>query len=118
MGDFSTFFRESNTSLGAFYPKHYIIATFPKYPAAVEAHDALRAAGHSQEDVMLATGQEVLAFFQHFREEAGLWGVVMRYLSRLLATEVSFADQDIRDAPRFGFRCDLLCHGRRREENR
>jgi len=98
MGGFSTFFRESDKSLGVFYPRHYIIATFPTYTAAKGAHQALRNAGHSDEEVLLATGEEVLEYFQHFREDAGLWGIVMRYLSRLLASEVAFADKDIEHA--------------------
>ena len=98
MGDFSTFFRDSDASLGVFYPKHHIIVTFPTFTAAKEAHRSLRNAGYPEDDVMLATGEDVLTHFQHFREDAGLWGILMRYLSRLLASEVAFADHDIQSA--------------------
>jgi hypothetical protein len=99
MGNLSKFFKEPNTSLvGTFYPKHYIIATFSKYSAAKDAYQSLRNAGFSEDEVIAATGEEVLAFFKHFREDAGLWGIVMRPLSRLLFTEATFADHDIDDA--------------------
>ncbi len=101
MSDLSTFFKEPDTSLvGTFYPKHYIIAKFSKYSAAKDAYQSLRNAGYSEDEAIAATGQEVLAFFKHFREDAGLWGIVMRPLSRLLLTEATFADHDIDDANR------------------
>ena len=100
----STFFHESDKSLGLFYPKHYIIATFPSYTAAKNAFQELRNSGYSEEEVLLATGEEVLEYFQHFRDDAGLLGVVMRNLSRIFATEVTYADQDIQHAREgFGF---------------
>ena len=98
MESLSTFFRESDKSLGVFYPRHYIIATFPTYTSAKQAYQALRNAGYSDDDTLLATGEEVLEYFHHFRDDAGLWGIVMRYLSRLLASEVAFADKDIEQA--------------------
>ena len=98
MSDFSTFFKESDSSLGVFYPKHYIIATFPYYSVAKEAYQALRNTGMREDEVMLATGWEVLEFFKHFREDAGLWGIVMRPISRFFGTEAAYADQDIEQA--------------------
>ena len=99
MSTLSTFFRESDTALGCcFYPKHYVIATFPSHEAAKDAHRALLGAGFTKDDVNVSTGDEVLKFFEHFREDAGLWGIVMRPLSRLLNTEVAFADRDIESA--------------------
>jgi hypothetical protein len=95
MGELSSFFKESTTSLGLFYPKHYVIATFPKYSSAQTAGQTLRDAGFREDDVMVATGDEVLGFFKHFREDAGLWGIVMRPISRFFGTEATFADQDI-----------------------
>lgn len=95
MGDFSEFFKESDATLGIFYPRHYVIATFPKYSAAKEAYQSVRNAGFPEGEAMLATGAEALAFFKHFREDAGLWGIVMRPISRFFATEVIYADRDI-----------------------
>jgi hypothetical protein len=98
MSELSTFFKESTSSLGIFYPKHYIIATFPKYLVAKEVYRVLRNAGAREDEVILATGKEVLEFFRHFREDAGLWGIVMRPISRFFGTEVVYADQDIVEA--------------------
>ena len=95
MSELSSFFKESDTSFGVFYPKHYIIATFPRYSRAEEAYRTLRNAGFAEDEVRLATGAEVLTFFKHFREDAGLWGIVMRPISRFFATEVTFADRNI-----------------------
>ncbi len=98
MGDFSTFFKESDTSLGIFYPRHYVIATFPKYSEGKNAYQSVRNAGFQEDETMLATAAEVLAFFKHFREDAGLWGIVMRPISRFFATEAIYADRDIQHA--------------------
>lgn len=98
MGDFSTFFKESDISVGVFYPKHYIIATFPKYTAAKNACQALRNAGFREDEAMVGTGRDFLEFFKHFREDAGLWGSMMRPVSRFFGTEASFADRDVQNA--------------------
>lgn len=98
MADFSTFFKESDSSLGVFYPKHYIIATFHHYSAAKGAFQELRDAGFAEDEAMLATGVEVLEFFKHFSEDAGLWGIVMRPLSRFIGTEAANADLNVEQA--------------------
>ncbi len=99
MGNLLTFFKESDTSLfGVFYPKHYIIATFPRYSVAKDAYQSLRNAGFREDEAMVATDREVLAFFKNFREDAGLWGIAMRPISRFFATEAPFADHDIEHA--------------------
>jgi hypothetical protein len=99
MSVLSTFFRESDTALGCcFYPKHYVIATFVSHEAAKDAYRALLEAGFPMDDINVSTGDEVLTFFKHFREDTGLWGIVMRPLSRLLDTEVVLADRHIQRA--------------------
>ncbi len=40
----------------------------------------------------------MLEFFKHFREDAGLWGIVMRPLSRFIGTEAANADLNIEQA--------------------
>jgi hypothetical protein len=98
MSAFTTFFKESEASLGVFYPKHYIIATFPDYFAAKDAYQALRKIGYSDDDVMLATGREMLAYFKHLREEAGVVGAAMRPVSRFFGTEGLFSEHDVEHA--------------------
>ena len=98
INDLSNFFKESDSNLGVFYPKHYIIATFHTFSAAKTAFQALRNSGIPKDEVLLATGEEVLAFFKHFREDSGLWGIVMRPLSRFIGTEAANADLNIEQA--------------------
>ena len=98
MADLSTFFKESDSSLGVFHPKHYIIATFPKYSAAKNAHQALLDTGIPEDEVKLATGEEVLEFYKQFREDAGLLGSLMRPLSRFIGTEAPNADLNVEQA--------------------
>jgi hypothetical protein len=98
MSELSTFFKEPIATLGVFYPKHYIIATLPTYSAAKDAYQALRKIGYSADDVMLATSEEVLAFFEHFRKDAGLVGTAMRPVSLFFGTEALFGEYDIHHA--------------------
>ena len=95
MGDLSKFFKESEATLGVFHPKDYTIATFPTVAAAKSAYDSLRHIGLAEEDVMIANGQEMLSYFQQFREGEGLWGDLMRPLSRFIGTEANNSDLNI-----------------------
>jgi hypothetical protein len=104
MGGFSEFFKESDESFGVFYPKHYIIATFPTYSAAKDAYQSLRKTGCPEDEVLLATGSEVLEYFKHFREDAGVWGAIMRPISKFFGTEAAFSEHDVEQAKeRYGF---------------
>ncbi|MEO5926443.1 MAG: hypothetical protein ABIR70_21665 [Bryobacteraceae bacterium] len=97
MENLAEFFRESDTSHGVVYPKHYVIATFPQYAVAQSAHQSLGNTGVPQDEITLATGAKVPCFF-NFREDAGLWGIVMRPISRFFGTEATSADHDIERA--------------------
>lgn len=98
MGTLSTFFKESESTLGVFHPKNYIIATFPAYSGASSAYQSLRNVGIAEDEVMLCTGKEMLEYFRNFREDTGLWGDLMRPLSRFIGTEVNNADLNIEQA--------------------
>ena len=100
MSAFTTFFKESEASMGVFYPKHYIIATFHEFSSAKDAYKALRKVGYSDDDVMAATGQEMLDYFTHLGKEAGLVGAAMRPVSRFFGTEGLFSEHDIQLAKR------------------
>src|ERR1700722_16486146 len=76
------FFKDSESSLGVFYPKHYIIATFETFASTNEAALELRKAGFHEDDVLAIPGSEILDFFVEFRSHAGLWTGVMTMLSR------------------------------------
>jgi hypothetical protein len=91
----SAFFKDADSALGVFYPKHYIIATFPNLKATYAANRLLRNAGLSEDEVIAVPGPEALEFFKQFREHAGILGDLMYTLSRTLGTEADFVDSDI-----------------------
>jgi hypothetical protein len=93
-----TFFKESDTSFGVFYPKHYILATFPSFGLAEQANFALRKAGFGEDETLAVTGGEALEFFRKFHDEAGLWGSLMNEVSRFFDTEAVLVDQDVQHA--------------------
>jgi hypothetical protein len=92
------FFKESDSTLGVFYPKHYIIATFSTFEKTKEAAQALRTAGFSEDEVLALPGSEIIRFFEEFHANAGLWSGVMTMLSRAFGTEQLFADNDVERA--------------------
>jgi hypothetical protein len=94
----STFFKGSETCLGVFYPKRYIIATFPSFESARLAERALRATGFLPDEVQAASGGEMLNFFRELRARTGLLGGLMTEFSRFIGTEASFLDRDVWEA--------------------
>jgi hypothetical protein len=54
------FFKQSDTSFGTFYPKHYIIAGYPSFDAARAAESAFTESGVDANDVRAATGDFVV----------------------------------------------------------
>ena len=94
MTTLTNFFKESDSKLGVFYPKHYIIATFPTFEITTQAAQALRKVGFSDEEVLAIPGPEILKYFEEFRANSGMWAGVMTMLSRGFGTEQIFADND------------------------
>ena len=95
MNRLDTFFKESDTEWGVFYPKHYILALFPNFAEANLAEQALKRAGRSDEDVIAVPGEEVVHFAEDHLIKDGLWGMLMTELSRTFGTEALYADQDL-----------------------
>ena len=56
MTTLTNFFKESDSRLGVFYPKHYIIGTFPTFEKAKEGAQALLRAGFSGDEVLAVPG--------------------------------------------------------------
>ena len=98
MTTLTNFFKESVSSLGVFYPKHYIIATFSSFDKTKQAEQALRKAGFAEDEVLAVRGSEILQFFEESRAHATLWAGVTTMLSRAFGTEQIFADDDVRSA--------------------
>jgi hypothetical protein len=95
MTTLTNFFKESDSSLGVFYPKHYVIGTFPNFEKTKEAAQALRRAGFAEDEVLAVAGSEVFSYFAEFRANSGLWASAMTTLSRAFGTEQVFADDDV-----------------------
>ena len=90
------FFQGAPTTLGVFYPTHFIFASFPSFPHAQKAARALREAGHS--DLVSASASETLQFMNEIRSETGVGGALMAALSRFFGTEAVFTDIDVKKA--------------------
>jgi len=89
------FFKESDTQLGVFYPKHYLIAVFHDSRAAQKAVSELWKAGFAQDEAVAVAGQE---FVDLAGEETGPGNFVMQALSRFFATEQKTHDADLLQA--------------------
>jgi hypothetical protein len=98
MNRLSAFFKGRDTHLGLFYPEHYLLAIFPNLAQADRAQERLRHVGCVEEDVISVSGEEVVRFAQDRWLQDGLWGFLMRQLSRLLGTEEAYADKDLKAA--------------------
>jgi hypothetical protein len=91
------FFKESDTQLGVFYPKHYLIAVFRDSRAARKAVEELWEAGFPGDEAIAVAGQE---FVDLAKEETGPGNFVMQALSRFFATEQKTHDADLERAQR------------------
>lgn len=92
MSTLTGFFKESDTQLGVFYPKHYLIAVFRDSGAAQRAATDLRRAGFSESEAIAVTGED---FIELANEETGPGNFIMQALSRFFATEQVTHDQDL-----------------------
>jgi len=95
MSRLSAFFKDADTEFGVFYPKQYLLAIFPNLAEADLAKEQLSHAGRTDEDVISASGEEVVQFAEDHLVKDGLWGVLMREFSRRFGTEASYADDDL-----------------------
>ncbi|HEV1288465.1 MAG TPA: hypothetical protein VNU44_24275 [Bryobacteraceae bacterium] len=98
MAILTSFFKGSDSTLGVFYPVHYIIAIFPTFVSAEAASQALRCAGLGEDEVLALPGAEVLRYFEEFRANSGYWAGIMSMLSRAFGTEQVFVDDDVHRA--------------------
>jgi hypothetical protein len=91
-----SFFSTSDTSFGIFYPKQQVVAVLPSFEAAKAAEMALRNDGFGDDEILAASGSEMVKFLEELRLQAGLGGHLMAGLSRTLGTEEVFVDNYIR----------------------
>jgi hypothetical protein len=86
-------FRHGDTEFGIFYPTGYVLAVFPDASRADHAVAALRAAGFTTGDLVVATGAEVLAYSRELRADPGLVSRFERFVADLFGGEASLADE-------------------------
>jgi len=91
----SAFFKGADTEFGVFYPKHYLLAVFPNLAEADRAKQDLSRDGRVEEDVISASGEEVVHFAEDHLLKDGLWAMLMTEMSRRFGTEASYADDDL-----------------------
>jgi hypothetical protein len=94
----ATLFKGSETWLGVFYPRKYIIATFSSFDTAMSGKQALRAAGLRPDEIRAVSGGEMLHFYHEMQARTGLLGDLMTEFSRFIGTEAGFFDRDVWEA--------------------
>ncbi|HET7932332.1 MAG TPA: hypothetical protein VFL63_13215 [Rhodanobacteraceae bacterium] len=87
------FFRQSDTSFGTFYPKHYIVAGYPSFDAAQAAENAFTASGTSGNDVRAATGDFVVNQLEAHKE-ANWMERTQAHVAEFAGTESGFLQTD------------------------
>jgi len=98
MSKLAEFFQGSDTHLGVFYPKHYLLAVFPSLREAQEAARRLLLAGRPSADVIAVPGEDVVELMEEHHKKDGLWGLLMTEVSRMIDTEAVYADEDLKIA--------------------
>jgi hypothetical protein len=87
------FFKQSDTSFGTFYPKHYIVAGYSSLEAAHAAERAFTASGVAAEDVRAATGDFVINRLEAHREANWLQRA-QAHVAEFAGTETNFLHDD------------------------
>ncbi|HEY2845630.1 MAG TPA: hypothetical protein VGJ09_18365 [Bryobacteraceae bacterium] len=94
MSVLAEFFRGSETQLGIFAPRDYLVALFPDFAAAGKAERSLLEAGFAAEEVIAVPGEDVVRFVKENARNSGLATLLMQSLSRMFETEEVYADHD------------------------
>jgi len=92
MSTLKEFFKEPDTQLGVFYPRHYLIAVFRDFKNARQAVAKIRLAGFAEDEAIAVAGADVLELT---KEESGPGSFLMQAVSRFFATEQVSHDSDI-----------------------
>ena len=80
-------FKDGSSSFGSFYPKHYVLAVFNTDAEAAQAGATLHAHGFAADDVIVASGLEVLAHEQAAKAEQGIFARIGEQWSKLYTDE-------------------------------
>jgi hypothetical protein len=98
MSKLSAFFKGSGTEWATFYPSGYLVAVFQDFTEAEHALKLLRYAGFAVEDAIATSGRDVIRTEDEQEKKEGVWGSLMRELSRLIGTQDEYTDKDLKRA--------------------
>jgi len=86
-------FQGGDTEFGIFYPNGYVLSVFPDAAHADRAVAALRDAGFATNDLVVATGADVIEYSNEMRAHAGLFSRFERFVAGLYGGEATLADE-------------------------
>jgi hypothetical protein len=87
------FLKKSDTSLGQFYPLHYIVAAYGNIEAAREAESAFRDAGKAAEDVRAMSGEFVAERLES-QDDENIVEKAQTSLVEFMGTEMGYQRED------------------------
>jgi hypothetical protein len=94
------FFKGSETQMGVFAPRGYVVALFPDLIAATKAERNLLDAGFPPDEIIAVPGDDVVALVKEHASHCGVGTFLMQALSRMFETEEVYADHDFKLASR------------------
>jgi len=94
------FFKGSETHMGVFAPRGYIVALFPDFATAEKAERSLLDASFPSDEVIAVPGEDVVNLVKENAHKSGVATMVMQGLSRMFETEEVYADHDFELASR------------------
>ena len=95
------FFKESDTSMGVFYPLHYVMAAFDNEARAGEIRERFLEAGFREDDVAAVDGPFVAERLESM-EDSSVLEKMGQELVRAVGTELGYVDDDLKTARRGG----------------
>lgn len=96
MSVLAEFFKGSETQMGVFAPRDYLVALFPDLNAAAKAERNLLDGGFPPDEVIAVPGEDVVNLVKEEANHSGVGTLVMQGLSRMLETEEVYVDHDFK----------------------
>ena len=96
MSVLAEFFKGSETQMGIFAPRGYVVALFPDLHAAEKAERNLVDAGFPPDEVIAVAGADVVNLVKEEASHSGVGAFLMQGLSRMFETEEVYADHDFK----------------------
>lgn len=107
----STFFKGADSGADVFYPQDYLLAVFSNLADADNAKAELCRRGRAEEDMIVASGEEVVNYAQEHLNKTGLWGRLISELSSTIGTAALYAERDLAAAKEGKAFLAVLCPG-------